>query len=317
MSKLVSIYLSIPNYFRNNKEHTEIFDGVLLATGHHAEPYYPEKWPGQEKFKGKITHAHEYRDHRGYEDKVVAVVGVGNSGGDIAVELSRIAKQVYLVSRRGTWVHNRLVEKGKPFDVVLFCRYVLALRDNVPEWLTTKFVEWRANREFDHEMYGLKPKHGIFSAHPTVNDELPNRLANGTVVVAPNIREFTETGIIFENGKKIDPVDHVILSTGYSLGFKIAEEGKLIPAKDNDVTLFKYMYPPHLSEKNTLAVIGLIQPLGSIMPISEMQVRVFYEAFTGKIQLPNEEGMMQDINHKKNIMKQTFVHSRRHTIQVI
>jgi len=300
----------------NDQEHTEIFDGVLLATGHHAEPYYPEKWLGQDKFKGKITHAHEYRDHRGFEDKVVAVVGVGNSGGDIAVELSRIAKQVYLVSRRGTWVHNRLVEKGKPFDVVLFCRYMLALRDSVPEWLTTKFIEWRANREFDHTMYGLKPKHGIFAAHPTVNDELPNRLANGTIVVTPNIREFTETGVIFENGKKIDKVDHVILSTGYSLGFKLAEGGKLIPAKDNEVTLYKYMYPPHLSKHNTLAVIGLIQPLGSIMPISEMQVRIFFEAFTGNIKLPDEEGMMKDVNYKKNMMKQTFVHSRRHTIQV-
>lgn len=37
-------------------------------------------------------------DHRGYEDKVVVVVGVGNSGGDVAVELSRVAKQVIFCS---------------------------------------------------------------------------------------------------------------------------------------------------------------------------------------------------------------------------
>ncbi|KAE9556390.1 hypothetical protein FO519_000430 [Halicephalobus sp. NKZ332] len=300
----------------NDKENSEIFDAVLLATGHHAEPYYPGKWPGQDKFKGKITHAHEYRDHRGYEDKVVAVVGVGNSGGDIAVELGKIARQVYLVSRRGTWIHNRLVEKGQPFDVTLFRRYIFLIRDHIPGWLTTKFVEWRANMEFDHEMYGLKPKHGIFSAHPTVNDELPTRLANGTVIVTPNIREFTENGVIFENGKKIEKVDHIILSTGYSLGFKIAEDGKLIPTKDNEVGLFKYMYPPSLSKKNTLAVIGLIQPLGSIMPISEMQARVFFEALSGNIRLPDEQGMTEDVEAKKNEMKHTFVHSRRHTIQV-
>lgn len=30
----------------------------------------------------------------GFEDKVVAVVGIGNSGGDVAVELSKVAKQV-------------------------------------------------------------------------------------------------------------------------------------------------------------------------------------------------------------------------------
>lgn len=302
--------------YRDDKEHSETFDGVLLATGHHAEPYYPKQWPGQDKFKGKITHAHSYRDHQGYENKVVAVVGVGNSGGDIAVELSRMAKQIYLVSRRGTWVHNRLVEHGKPFDVVLFCRYVLMVREWVPEWFTARFVEWRSNREFDHEMYGLKPKHGIFSAHPTVNDELPNRLANGTIVVTPNIREFTENGLIFENGHKVDHVDEVILSTGYSLGFKLVEKGNVIPTKENEVNLYKYMYPPELSKHNSLAVIGLIQPLGSIMPISELQSRLFFDAFTGNCKLPDQKGMQDDIDKKKRFLRETFVQTRRHTIQV-
>lgn len=78
----------------NNCTKSEKFDCVLLCTGHHTEPYLPEKWPGQETFQGKIIHAHSYKDHRGYEDKIVTIVGVGNSGFDIAVELSRIAGQV-------------------------------------------------------------------------------------------------------------------------------------------------------------------------------------------------------------------------------
>uniref|UniRef100_A0A915DG30 Flavin-containing monooxygenase n=1 Tax=Ditylenchus dipsaci TaxID=166011 RepID=A0A915DG30_9BILA len=72
---------------------TDQFDGVLLCTGHHTQPFFPSPWPGQQSFKGVITHAHSYKDHRGFEDNVVAVVGVGNSGVDIAVELSRISKQ--------------------------------------------------------------------------------------------------------------------------------------------------------------------------------------------------------------------------------
>lgn len=51
-------------------------------------------WPRQNLYHGNIMHAHSYKDHYGYEDKVVAVVGLGNSGVDIAVELSRVAKQV-------------------------------------------------------------------------------------------------------------------------------------------------------------------------------------------------------------------------------
>ena len=59
-----------------------------------AELIKPFLFPGLDSFKGKVVHTHDYRDHVGYEDKRVVVVGIGNSGGDVAVELSRIAKQV-------------------------------------------------------------------------------------------------------------------------------------------------------------------------------------------------------------------------------
>ena len=44
--------------------------------------------------QGKQLHAHDYKDYTGFEDKRVVVIGIGNSGGDIAVELGRCAKQV-------------------------------------------------------------------------------------------------------------------------------------------------------------------------------------------------------------------------------
>jgi dimethylaniline monooxygenase (N-oxide forming) len=67
----------------------EVFDAVMVCTGHHAEKKMPN-FPGEKVFKGKIVHTHDYRSHVGYEDKRVVVVGIGNSGG----ELSKIAKQV-------------------------------------------------------------------------------------------------------------------------------------------------------------------------------------------------------------------------------
>ena len=69
------------------------FDAVLVCTGHHAEINKPT-FPGLEKFKGKVVHSHDYKDYQGYEGQRVVVVGIGNSGGDIAVELSRTASQV-------------------------------------------------------------------------------------------------------------------------------------------------------------------------------------------------------------------------------
>lgn len=301
---------------QDGKTHSEVFDGVLLCCGHHAVPRMPTPWPGQDTFKGKILHSHSYRSHKGYEDKVVVIVGVGNSGGDLAVELSRIAKQVYLVTRRGTWICNRIFDYGEPFDMALNRRYLDFLRSLAPEWLTNTIVEGKLNKRFDHERYGLKPKHRVFGAHPTVNDELPNRIACGTVRMKPNIREFGERSVAFEDGSRVDDVDVVILATGFEFHFPMVEHGKLIPVHDNVVDLYQYMFPTETSDHNTLAVIGLIQPIGSIMPISEMQVRVFYENLFGSHRLPSASEMKKSIQDKREEMFKRYVRSPRHTIQV-
>ena len=72
---------------------TDIYDYVLVCTGHHAMKH-TVKFKGQDEFDGKILHGHEYRTFEGYEDKKVLVVGLGNSGIDIAMELSRLCSQV-------------------------------------------------------------------------------------------------------------------------------------------------------------------------------------------------------------------------------
>lgn len=95
---------------------TEVFDYVAVCSGHHWKAKSPSNTPGQDRFQGPIVHSHAYKDHQGYEGKNVVVVGVGNSGLDIAVELSRHAKQVYLCSRRGAWIVNRIIN-GKPLDM--------------------------------------------------------------------------------------------------------------------------------------------------------------------------------------------------------
>lgn len=71
----------------------EVFDGVLLATGHHSYPYIPD-FPEMKSFKGSIIHTHSLKKAAGYEDKTVLIIGIGNSAVDAAVEISTVAKQV-------------------------------------------------------------------------------------------------------------------------------------------------------------------------------------------------------------------------------
>ncbi len=112
-----------------------------------------------------------------------------------------------------------------------------------------------------------------------VNDDLPNRILSGTVSVKPNVQEFRGSSVVFEDGTVEDDIDLVVFATGYTFSFPFLSS-HVIPVSKNKVSLYKYIYPPGL-ERPTLAVIGLIQPLGAIMPISEMQARWATRVFKG------------------------------------
>ncbi|XP_014460665.1 flavin-containing monooxygenase 5 isoform X3 [Alligator mississippiensis] len=298
----------------DGKQESSIFDGILVCSGHHTYAHLPlHTFPGIEKFRGRYLHSREYKNPQEFSDKRVIVIGIGNSGGDLAVEISHTAKQVFLSTRRGAWILNRVGDEGYPMDIVLSTRLNAVLNKFLTTSMVNKWAEKRLNARFNHSHYGLQPTHRILNQHPTVNDDLPNRIISGRVLVKPNVREFTETAAIFEDGTKEDNIDAVVFATGYSFSFPFLES--CVEVVNNQISLYKFVFPPHL-EKPTLAFIGLVQPLGAIMPISELQCRWATRVFKGLNSLPSMSDMMADITQKKEEMVKRYVKSPRHTIQV-
>lgn len=298
---------------KDGEQESAIFDAVLVCSGHHTQAHLPlQSFPGIEKFKGRYLHSRDYKNAEDFKGKRVIVIGIGNSGGDIAVELSRTASQVFLSTRRGSWVLNRVSDYGYPLDMLRLTRFFNTLKHAVPGFLLNQFIESELNKRFDHANYGLKPKHRVFSQHPMVNDDLPNRIIAGTVLMKSNVAKFTETDAIFDDDTVEKNIDAVIFATGYTFSFPFCEELKV---QHNKISLYKYSFLPEL-EKQTLAVIGLIQPLGAIMPISELQCRLATSIFTGEKLLPPVSQMKEDIRKKKEEMEKRYVCSQRHTIQV-
>ncbi|KAF5909731.1 dimethylaniline monooxygenase [N-oxide-forming] 5-like, partial [Clarias magur] len=285
---------------KDGKREKHVFDAVLVCTGHHCHPNLPLKdFPGLNTFKGKYFHSRDYKTSDEWRNKRVVVIGIGNSGGDIAVELSRVTKQVFLSTRRGSWILNRVGINGIPGDMTLnrvfrMAQYILPFR------FFCAIGEKTINQRFDHAMYGLQPKHRLFSQHPTVNDELPNRLISGTIKVKSNVSEFRGNSIVFEDGTVEDDIDLVVFATGYTFSFPFLQS-HVLSVTDNKSRLYKYVFPPGL-EKSTLAIIGLIQPLGAIMPISEMQARWATRVFKGVSKLPSKCSMLKDIKMNEDIM---------------
>lgn len=146
----------------------------------------------------------------------------------------------------------------------------------LPLSVSTKVFEHQLNSRFDHNLYGLKPNHSFLSQQPTFSDDLPNRIISGRIQIKPDIKELSENGVHFVDGTYKD-ADVLILATGYQIKFPFIPKS-VIDIRNNKVQLFKYMFPPD-QKRNTLAVIGLVQPLGATMPISELQCRIATRVF--------------------------------------
>ncbi|XP_031361358.2 dimethylaniline monooxygenase [N-oxide-forming] 4-like [Lonchura striata] len=281
---------------------SHVFDAVMVCTGHYQEPYLPlASFPGIEShFKGRCLHSREYRDVQDFRGKRVLVVGIGNTGGDLSVELSHVAAKVFLSTRSHTWVVSRVSDHGFPLDMVGTTRLNSLLEWLLPSALTRRIKFRKFNSWFNHTNYGLaSSKSSKFKV--IINEELPFCLLSGTVVLKPNVKEFTESSAVFEDGTTEENIDVVLFATGYNFAFPFLEEPVRSTIKDNR-SLYNCIFPPQL-EKPTLAIIGLIQLTGSIMVGSEMQARWVTGVFAGWNKLPPPHRMMAEVLKRKPPVK--------------
>ncbi|CAL8394455.1 unnamed protein product [Boreogadus saida] len=86
---------------------THVFDAVIVGSGHFTKPHLPlHDFPGIERFDGKYFHSWEYRNADSLQGKRVVVIGIGNSGGDIAVDISRVAEKAFETKLNRTFNHS-------------------------------------------------------------------------------------------------------------------------------------------------------------------------------------------------------------------
>ncbi|CAK7323256.1 unnamed protein product [Dovyalis caffra] len=76
----------------------EVFDAVIVATGHYSHPRLPAI-KGMDAWKRKQMHSHIYRVPEPFRNEIVVVVGNSLSGQDISMELVEVAKEVHLSAK--------------------------------------------------------------------------------------------------------------------------------------------------------------------------------------------------------------------------
>ena len=285
---------------------TRTYDWLLVANGHHWDPRWPEPaFPGSDTFAGVQMHAHAYEDNSMFAGKSVVVLGIGNSAVDIAVESSYVAEHTYLAARRGAWIIPKYLF-GRPLDQLNNDpRIPLRIRQRVLHQIVRSYVG-------APERYGLpKPDHRVGDAHPTVSGRILDRIQHGAVVPKPNIERLDGSQVRFVDGSAVE-ADIVVYCTGYKITFPFFDPD-LLSAPENHIELFRRVFHPKIGN---LFFIGLLQPLGAIMPLAEAQGQWVADYIRGDYALPDRAALQADIDADQRAMRKRYVASKRHTIQV-
>ena len=103
----------------------------------------------------------------------------------------------------------------------------------------------------------------------------------------------------------------VVYATGYQVSFPFLDG--VVDAEDNHVDLYRRVVDP---EHPGLYFLGLIQPLGAIMPLAEAQAEWVADLLTGRAVLPSYNEMRAQIAAYDARLRKRYVASKRHTIQV-
>ena len=288
---------------------TRRYRAVLVANGHHWDPRWPEPpFPGADRFEGEQIHVHDYRESDLLAGKRVLVLGIGNSATDVAVESSRIAEKTFLAMRRGAYVLPKYMN-GRPTDEAA-SPWLTRLPLPVQRFFIARMFQITAG---DMTAYGLpEPDHKLLEAHPTISAELLSRLGHGDIVVKPNIDRFSGGRTVrFADGSE-EEIDLVVYCTGYKITFPFFDP-ELVSAPDNNLPLYRRVVS---IEHPGLYFVGLVQPLGAIMPLAEAQSEWIADLLSGRGSLPEPAEMRKAVGETERRMRRRYVASKRHTIQV-
>jgi hypothetical protein len=283
----------------------QVYNYLLVCNGHHWKPKHPD-FKGN--FSGKIIHSHDYKTFDGFEDKRVLIVGIGNSAVDIACELTKVSKKVVISTRSGAHVVPKYFF-GLPTDHLTGLQPLPFLPLEVQRtFLQGMLLLTRG----EQKNYGLpEPKRKILSEHPTISQELLHYAGHGKITFRPNIKELNKKEVTFEDGS-VEEFDCIIYATGYHIAFPFLSK-EIMNTEHNEVELYhKVVHPKHKG----LYFIGLVQPLGPIMPLSEVQSKWVASLISNKISLPSEKEMERRIHEDRQKMAKRYGKSSRHTIQV-
>lgn len=189
---------------------------VIVATGFNRIPNEPQ-WPGMEAFEGLIKHSRLYKNGKTFENQNVLVIGMGNTGAELAVDLHENGAKP-MISIRGpvNFVPRDLKFTGGSTQETAL---LLAKLPNwLGDWIATQVGKLTVGdlRPYGIERPGIPPSRQLrdLGKTPVIDVGTLDLLRKGLITVVPDVQRFESDAFMGTDGKRY-PIDAVILATGY------------------------------------------------------------------------------------------------------
>lgn len=198
---------------------------LVIATGYNRRPVVPS-FAGQERFKGRILHSSEYRNGAAFRGQRALVVGIGNSGGEIAIDLWEQGAETSIAVRSPVHVMPRDL-----FGIPVQAQSVFGLGRLPPAISDRIAVKLMRRVVGDLSPYGLQtPALGPATQVvregriPLIDIGTVALIKQGKIKVLPGPREIAEGGVIFTDGREL-PFEVIVMATGFKAALSEFLEG--------------------------------------------------------------------------------------------
>lgn len=200
--------------YLKQKAAPRIYKHIVIATGANRKPIIPI-WENQENFSGEILHSRFYKNADPFVGKKVLIIGMGNTGAEIALDLAEQDIPTWLSVRGEVNIVPRDIA-GRPTQITAqkLAKLPLGIGDQIGSIVRKVY-------------YGNLRKHGLIPSRmppaeqlrltgktPVIDIGTVKKIKEGKIKVIANISSFTPQGVIDFAGKELE-VDAVILATGY------------------------------------------------------------------------------------------------------
>ena len=262
----------------------------MVANGHHWDPRWPEPaFPGSDTFEGEQIHSHSYTDESQLAGRDVVVLGMGNSAMDIAVDASYHANATYLAARRGAHVDPQV--RVRQADRHARGERPRARRAAPVDDARGAQVADRRHHELRAARAG--PQAGRGPPDGLRADPRPAR-ARRRSRRSRTSRRSRATACGSRTGRRCTPT-----WSSTARATRSRSRSSIPTSSPRATTSCASTSGSSTRGSAGLYFLGLVQPLGALMPIAERQSQLIARHLTGAYALPSRDAMERDIDAKQ------------------